>query len=155
MLLTRRRQVPVSTNNGLDSLARQLNRLVDDTFGAPFAPWDSTVTTSAWIPAVDVVEDDKAIRVVAELPGVKRDDVSVSFENNVLAIRGEKRQEREDTADRFHRYERSYGTFERHFSLPSTVDADHIEAAFDDGVLTVTLPKVERARPREIPVSTK
>jgi HSP20 family protein len=81
--------------------------------------------------------------------------VKISLENSTLTLRGEKKQAAEEKTERVHRYERSYGRFERVFTLPSTVDADRIEATFEDGVLTVMLPKTERARPREIPVNHK
>ncbi|HUG27972.1 MAG TPA: Hsp20/alpha crystallin family protein, partial [Gemmatimonadales bacterium] len=86
--------------------------------------------------------------------GVVAEDVKLSLENNQLSIRGEKRQAAEEQTERVHRYERSYGSFERVFTLPATVDAERIEARVEHGVLTVMLPKVERARPREIPVTT-
>jgi HSP20 family protein len=89
---------------------------------------------------------------VAELPGVKSEDVKLSIENNVLTIGGEKRQEAEAKTERVHRYERSYGVFERAFALPNSVDPDKIEARYENGILTVTVPKIEKARPREIPV---
>jgi HSP20 family protein len=108
--------------------------------------------TSAWHPAVDVFEDKTAVKIVAELPGVKPEDVKLSLENNVLTIRGEKKHEAEEKTDRVHRFERSYGSFERAFVLPSTVDGEKISADYRNGVLTVSVPKAERARPREIPV---
>jgi HSP20 family protein len=83
---------------------------------------------------------------------VKPEDVKLSLENNLLTIRGEKKQDAEERSERVHRYERSYGPFERAFVLPSTVDGEKISAEYRDGVLTVTVPKAERARPREIPV---
>jgi HSP20 family protein len=92
---------------------------------------------------------------VAELPGVKAEDVRISLENNVLTIRGEKRQAAEDKTDQVHRYERYYGVFERSFSVPSTVDAEHIKASYDLGVLTVRLPKLEKAKPRQIEVKVE
>jgi HSP20 family protein len=101
-----------------------------------------------------VFEDKDAVKIVAELPGVKPEDVKLSLENNLLTIRGEKKQEAEERTDQVHRYERSYGSFERAFVLPSTVDGDKISAQYGNGVLTVTVPKAERAKPREIPVST-
>lgn len=155
MLLTLRRQVAATTGSGLTPLSQQLNRMLDNVFTSSSAWRDDTVATSSWVPAVDVIEEDDAIKIVAEVPGVRPEDVTVSFENQVLVIRGEKEQEHTEPSDRVRRYERSYGAFERHFSLPSTVDADKIEAHYDVGVLTVSLPKVERARPREIPVSTQ
>jgi HSP20 family protein len=85
---------------------------------------------------------------------VNPEDVKLSLENNLLTIRGEKKQEAEERSERVHRYERSYGTFERGFVLPSTVDGDKISAQYQNGVLTILVPKAERARPREIPVRT-
>jgi HSP20 family protein len=85
---------------------------------------------------------------------VKPEDVKLSLENQVLTIRGEKRQESERTDERWHRYERNYGSFERSFTLPTTVDADRIQATTEHGVLTVTLPKSEKAKPKEIPIRT-
>ncbi len=97
-------------------------------------------------------ESKDSVKIVAELPGVKPEDVKLSLENNLLTIRGEKKQEAEERNERVHRYERSYGSFERAFALPSTVDGDKITADYRNGVLTVSVPKAERARPREIPV---
>jgi HSP20 family protein len=94
------------------------------------------------------------VKIVAEVPGVKPEDVKLSLENNLLTIRGEKKQEAEERSERVHRYERSYGAFERAFMLPSTVDGDKISAEYQNGILTILVPKAERARPREIPVKT-
>jgi HSP20 family protein len=81
--------------------------------------------------------------------------VRLSIENNLLTIRGEKKQQAAETTERVHRYERSYGTFERTFALPTTVDSEKIDASYAHGILTVIIPKAERARPREIPVKVK
>jgi HSP20 family protein len=124
---------------------RRLGNVLDEAF-------ESGAITSAWHPAVDIFEDKDAVKIMAELPGVKPEDVKLSLENNLLTIRGEKKQEAEERNERVHRYERSYGSFERAFVLPSTVDGEKISAEHRDGVLTVTVPKAERARPREIPV---
>jgi len=124
---------------------RRLGNVLDEAF-------ESGAITSAWHPAVDIFEDKDAVKIVVELPGVKPEDVKLSLENNLLTIRGEKKQEAEERNERVHRYERSYGSFERAFVLPSTVDGEKISAEYRDGVLTVTVPKAERARPREIPV---
>ena len=126
---------------------RRLNSALDEAFGSE----DGSIT-SAWHPAVDVFESKDSVKIVAELPGVKSEDVKLSLENNLLTIRGEKKQEAEERNERVHRYERSYGSFERAFMLPSTVDGDKITADYRNGVLTVSVPKAERARPREIPV---
>ncbi len=141
-------------NEGLQTL-RRLNNVLDEAFGNwPLQQDESGSITSAWHPAVDVFEDKDAVKIVAELPGVKPGDVKLSLENNLLTIRGEKKQEAEERSERVHRYERSYGSFERAFALPSTVDGEKISAEYQNGVLTVTVPKAERARPREIPVRT-
>ena len=131
---------------------RRLNSVLDEAFGA--FPREDGAITAAWSPVCDVFEDKEAVKIVAELPGVKPEDVKLSLENNLLTIRGEKKQEAEERSERVHRYERSYGSFERGFVLPSTVDGDKISAQYQNGILTVIVPKVERARPREIPVRT-
>ncbi len=125
----------------------------DRFFSRPF----SADVTSAWTPEVDVREAKDELVLSAELPGLETKDVSVSVENSVLTIGGEKRQEFETTNDegQVHIAERHYGRFERSFRLPQTVDAEKIDAKFKDGVLTVALPKVEAAKPRKIEVRVK
>ena len=130
---------------------RRLTNALDEAFGT-YQEEDGRTITTSWYPACDVFEDNEAIKIVAELPGVTPDGLKLSMENNLLTIRGEKKQQAEERTERVHRYERSYGAFERTFALPSTVDPERIEAGFENGVLTVSLPKAERARPREIPV---
>ena len=144
-----------TTRRGIDPLQslRRLNTLLDEAFGTwPAQQGDTGTITAAWLPAVDVFESPDSVKIVAEIPGVDAKDVKLSIENNVLTIRGEKKQVAEEKTERLHRYERSYGMFERTFALPNTVDPDRIEAKVESGVLTVVLPKAERARPREIPV---
>jgi HSP20 family protein len=134
---------------------RQLNRILDDAFSGWPLQEQGTIT-SAWFPPCDVVEDGDSVRIMMELPGVEPDDVRLSLENNILTIRGEKRQQQESSeGGRVHRYERSYGSFERSFSLPNTVDADKVSAEYDNGVLMVKLQKAERMRPREIPLNAR
>ena len=133
---------------------RRLNTLLEDAFSWPLGGESSSVT-AAWLPPVDVFENKDAVKIVAELPGVKPGDVRISLENSTLSLKGEKQQVAEESTDRVHRYERTYGAFERTFSLPSTVDADRIEAVFENGVLTISIPKVERAKPRQIEVKAK
>ena len=145
--------------DGLQNL-RRLSSVLDDAFNDSFGSWPlgqrfESALTAAWVPACDIVEDTDGIKLVMEVPGVHPGDVKLQLANNVLTIRGEKRQEAEEKADRVHRYERSFGSFERTFSLPSTVDADQIEADISDGVLTVMLPKAEKARPRQIEVKSR
>ena len=138
----------------MGSNLQRLNRLLDEAFtGFPFVE-PSTAITSAWFAPTDVSEDNESLQISMELPGVRPEDVKLSLENNMLTIRGTKRQQAEEQAERIHRYERSYGTFERTFALPNTVDAEKISAKYEHGILTVTVPKSERARPREIPVNS-
>lgn len=144
-----------TTRRPLDSMTslRRLNSVLDQAFNSwPFQNQENGALTSAWLPACDVFEDKDAVKIVAEVPGVRPEEVKLSIENNLLTIRGEKQQQAEERTERVHRYERSYGTFERTFSLPTTVDPDQIVATYEHGILTVTIPKAERARPREIPV---
>ncbi|MGH7508921.1 MAG: Hsp20/alpha crystallin family protein [Gemmatimonadales bacterium] len=136
---------------GLFGLQR-LNRFLDDAFAGWPTPDQSSVITSAWFAPTDVSEDAEGIQIAMELPGVDPDDVGLSLENNVLTIRGEKKQRAEERNERVHRFERTYGTFERTFVLPNTLDPEGIDARYENGVLFVTVPKAERAKPREIPV---
>jgi len=106
-------------------------------------------------PSVDVRETDNELIVTAEVPGLDRDDIKLTITPEGLTIRGEKRSTHEEKNDRMHRYERQYGSFERTFSLPGTVDVDRIEARYDNGVLTVEMPKVERAKPKQIEIKAQ
>ncbi len=109
-------------------------------------------TPAACSPSVDIVEDDKEFLGKAELPEVKKEDVHVSVQNNVLTIQGDRKFKKEDKGKRYHRRERSYGSFTRSFSLPEGTDAAKVKAEFKDGLLQVHLPKSEQARPRQIEV---
>ena len=133
---------------------QRLNRILDEAFSGLSFPEQGNVITSNWFAPTDVSEDQNTLHISMELPGVDPSDVRLSLENNVLTIRGEKRQQSEENNERVHRFERTYGVFERTFVLPNTVDPDNIEARYENGVLFVTIPKAERAKPREIRVST-
>jgi HSP20 family protein len=132
---------------------QRLNRILDEAFGSAFPEQGNVITSTLFAPT-DVSEDENALQLSMELPGVDPNDVRLSLENNVLTIRGEKRQQIDENNERVHRSERVYGVFERTFALPNTVDADQIEARFENGILVVRIPKSERARPREIRVSS-
>jgi HSP20 family protein len=125
----------------------RLNRMFESAWqGEPFSQ-------GGWVPPVDIVETSgKDVVVRAELPDMKREDIKVMFENNVLTIEGERKFERANEGDTYHRVERGYGTFRRSFSLPASVDASRVEADYKEGVLTVTLPRREESRPRQISV---
>ena len=135
----------------------RLARLLDEMFNYRTPPFfnEETGLLANWMPPVDVIEEKEHIRIVAELPGVKAEDVRITMENNVLMMRGEKKKEIEEKDKRVHRFERSYGMFERSFTLPSTIDANKIVARYDDGVLTVLLPKIEAAKPKQIAVKVE
>jgi len=135
---------------------RRMNQVLEAAFnGWPFTGEGPDLVTSAWVPATDIFEDAEGIKIAIELPGLAPEDVKLTIENNTLTIRGEKKQVAEEKTTRVHRYERSYGAFERSFTLPSTVDNDKVAARFEHGVLTVALPKAEKAKPREIEVRIK
>jgi HSP20 family protein len=104
-------------------------------------------------PAVDIYEDEKAIYLKAELPGINPEEIKVNVEKNVLTLEGERKFEKEEKKEGYHRVERSYGSFHRSFSLPDNVSADDIDAKYKDGVLTLTLPKTRESAAKEIKVS--
>jgi HSP20 family protein len=101
---------------------------------------------------VDIREQNDAYLVEVELPGLSKDDVKITMENNILTVQGEKKQEKEEKRGNYHRTERVYGSFQRSFTLPSSVKNEKIEAQYKNGILTVTLPKVEEAKPKAIEV---
>jgi|SRR5436853_1749293 len=131
---------------------RGMNRVLADAFGARER---ETSTLSAWTPAVDVYEDEGAYLIKAELPEINKDDVKVSLDKNVLTINGERRLENEEKRDNYHRVERNYGQFFRSFTLPPNVNIEAIAAEFKDGMLKLTLPKKEEAKPKQIEVAVK
>jgi len=136
-------------------LLYQLERRMGRVFTEPFRVFDwAPVETAAavWTPLVDIFEENEIIRLVAEIPGVKPEDVKISVEGNLLTIKGTKEQVAEEKAEKVHRYERAYGAFERTFTLPATVAPEKINATYGDGVLTIALPKVEAAKPHLIKV---
>lgn len=110
---------------------------------------------SAWAPAVDVYEEKDQYVVKAELPGVKRENVSLSLEDDVLTIKGERRYEKEEKQEGFLRVESAYGAFQRALQLPQSVKADAVTAEFKDGILKITLPKAESVKTREIKIEAK
>ncbi len=109
--------------------------------------------TDEWSPTVDISETKDEVIVKAEVPGMTKEDISVFLQDNVLTLRGEKKQEKEEKDKTFHRVERSYGSFVRSFTLPTLVQADKVKAAYKVGVLQITLPKAEEVKPKEILVS--
>jgi HSP20 family protein len=115
---------------------------------------ERSLPSMRWTPALDVAESDAAYVVTVELPGAKRDDVTLEMNEDVLTIRGEKKSEREEKDEQRHYVERTYGSFSRSFRLPAHVDPEGIKASFRDGVLTVEIPKTEAQKPRMIDIKT-
>jgi HSP20 family protein len=113
---------------------------------------DTSLSTSDWVPAVDIKETDDHFMIVADIPGVAPEDIEVQMENGVLTIKGERETEKTEEKDDFKRIERSFGSFYRRFSLPETADPDSIEAKSHNGVLEITINKQEKTQPRKISV---
>ena len=128
---------------------RFLRSLGDDVF-----PWPWTPRGEAVLPAMDVRENDHHYAVTVELPGVRKEDVHVELDEGLLTIRGEKKSEREEKNEHCRYTERSYGSFSRSFRLPYDVDADRLDASFKDGVLSLTIPRTEQAKPRAIAIKS-
>ena len=135
----------------LRSLQEEVNRLFSTNLNRSFG--DEGIGRGAWAPSVDIYENKDQIVLEAELPGMKQEDFDLSIENNVITLRGERRFEKTDDSDNYHRVERSYGSFTRSFTLPQTVNAEEAKAEYTNGVLRVTLPKREEAKSRRIAVS--
>jgi len=135
------------------TLSDRMNRLFGETGRSlPAWPTEEGLTTGVWNPPVDVFETNESIVLKADLPEVSKEDVDISVQGNVLTIRGERKREEEVKEKDFYRMERSHGVFTRSFTLPGTVDPEKIEAGFSSGVLTVTLPKREESKPKQIRV---
>ncbi len=127
-----------------------------DRLNQMFADLQSEAFNQAWVPAVDIYETDShEVVIKAELPDVKREDIGVTFENNVLTLTGERKQEQSTKREQFQRIERRFGTFSRSFTLPTSVDAGQIAASYKDGVLTIRLPRREEAKPKQIAVNVE
>ncbi len=124
-------------------------RLFQDTVNRLFS--DQT-TTRPWAPSVDIFETDNELVLKADIPGVDQKDIDIRLENGTLSLKGERKFEREEKNKGFHWLERSYGSFVRYFTVPETVDSENVKADFQNGVLTVTLPKKEIAKPKAIKV---
>jgi HSP20 family protein len=136
----------------LSSLHNEIDRL----FEAPFSALTAGLQpfTSGWSPALDLHEDKDNFTVRAELPGMKKEEIEISLHDGVLSISGERKEEKHEDFG-VHRSERFVGRFQRTLALPSAVDADKVKATYTDGILTVTLPKSEAAKPRQIQVKTR
>ena len=134
---------------GVSTLQEQINRLFHETFERT----GEQSSLSAWAPAVDIYENEHELVVKADLPDVDPKDLDIRVENNLLTIRGERKFEKKVNEENYLRVERSYGSFARSFTLASTVNADAIKADYQSGVLTLSIPKREEAKPKQIKVN--
>ena len=135
----------------LEDVSDRLNRM----FARPSAPratGKETMVVADWTPSVDISETEGEYQIKAEIPDVKKEDVKVTLEDGVLTIQGERKYEKEEKGKKYHRIERSYGSFVRTFSLPDVIDEEKVKAEFKDGVLNLHLPKSEKAKPKAIEV---
>ncbi|KPL18209.1 MAG: hypothetical protein AMJ92_08975 [candidate division Zixibacteria bacterium SM23_81] len=131
----------------------EMNRMFNDFFGR--VPARRAGAAERWVPAVDISEDGDNLYVDVEIPGMKKEDIKVSLEHNVLSLKGEKKLEKEIKEENYHRWERRYGSFSRSFELPVPVQSDKIDASYKSGVLHVILPKAEEVKPKQIPIEVK
>ena len=140
--------------NDFTNLRREMDRLFNSPRGGELAEDGSSIATSVWSPAVDIKEEEGKFTLVADVPGVDPKDIEITMADGRLTIRGERKHEAQSEQAGFKRIERSYGSFYRRFALPDTAAEEQVDASYDNGVLTVTIPKQERARPRQVEVRT-
>jgi HSP20 family protein len=136
----------------LEEVSDRLNRV----FARPAtrtANGKETMIVADWTPSVDISETEQEYQIKAEIPDVKKEDVKVMLEDGVLTIQGERKHEKEEKGKKYHRIERSYGSFVRTFSLPDVIEEEKVKADFKDGVLNLHLPKSEKAKPKAIEVN--
>ncbi|HAY21302.1 MAG TPA: molecular chaperone [Desulfobacterales bacterium] len=134
-------------------LRREMDRVFEDFFGPRrwgLIPWEGE-----WTPAMDVAETDEQVVVKAEIPGIEPKEINISLTGDVLTVKGEKKSEREEKKENYHLVERSYGAFSRSVTLPAAVDADKIDAKYEKGVLTITCPKKEAVKPKQIEIKAE
>lgn len=136
----------------LAQMQERINRIFGDTYARRYD--DDVMQRGEWVPAVDIFENgNQEIVLRAELPGVAKEAIDLRVENNTLTLKGERTREASVKDEQYHRIERSYGTFSRSFSLPSRIDTEKVRADFSDGILSITLPVKDEAKPRQISVA--
>jgi len=138
----------------LRTMQDQMDRLLNLSWGAPDFPGED-IKEGVWQPAVDIYETPESIVIKAELPDVEQKDIDVRIEDNTLTIKGERKHESEVKKENYHRIERYFGSFQRSFKLPGTVNQEGVSANCEKGVLTVTLPKKEEVKPKQINIEVK
>jgi HSP20 family protein len=138
----------------LTTIQDRMSRLFDENIGRVRFP-DTELAAGSWNPAVDIFETKDSVVLKAELPGVEKKDFCIEVKDNLLTLRGERKFEKETSEENYYRMERAYGSFSRSFTLPTTVDKDKVKAKFKDGVLEVTIPKTEAAKPKQISIDVE
>ncbi len=136
----------------LRAMQEQMNRLLDMAWNREAG---EELREGIWQPPVDIYEDENSVVIKAEVPGVDQKEIDIRIEDNTLTIRGERKHSQEVKKENYHRVERFYGTFQRSFSLPHTINQEQVKAACEQGVLTITLPKREEKKPKQINVEVK
>jgi len=141
------------------NIEREFNRMFNS-FNRRFGFGDTDdemaeYDNAVWTPLSDIAEDENSYKIKLDLPGIKKEDVKISYENGLLSISGERKQEKENKNSKYHRVEISYGKYFRSFTLPSKIKEDKIDAEFRDGQLMITIPKSEEAKPKQIEVKIK
>lgn len=132
------------------SLREKMNRLFEDMVTQRGE--DKELISSAWMPSVDIYEDESQLVLTAEVPGIEEKDIEIKVEDNTLSLHGERKMEKETKEENYHRIERSYGAFSRSFTLPNYIDTDKIRAEHENGVLKITLPKKPELKPRKVKI---
>jgi len=135
----------------LNTITDRMNRLFQDTYGTQTREGEGL--TSSFVPAVDIYEDEHNVIVKMEVPGIDQKDIDVRLENNTLTVRGERKFEKDEKEENFHRIERRYGSFYRAFTLPNTLDAEKVQADYENGILRINLAKKAEAKPKQIKVN--
>jgi HSP20 family protein len=136
-------------------LRTRMSRLFDEAFHDFLAPLGGheEIRNAGWMPSVDILETPDSLLFRAELPGMTKEDVDLTLENSTLTLKGERKFERDEEREAYHRIERGYGAFSRSFSLPANVRTEGVKATFDNGVLTIELPKADEAKPRRVEIA--
>jgi len=131
---------------------RDLQREVDSIFDQFFGRESDGDTSTVWAPRTDLSETDDAFRIRLDVPGMTKDDIAINLQNNTLTVSGERSSERQEDGEEYVRMERAFGNFHRTFTLPDAVDLDRVEATYDEGVLTINVPKTEKSTRRQIEI---
>ncbi len=153
-MLLARYEKPWNPFREMESVQSQMNSLINQLWGRQPVRTENgeSLGVTEWVPLVDIAETDQAYLIKAELPEIKREEISVKVENGVLSLTGERKFEQDEKKQKFHRVERLYGKFTRSFTLPDDADDTQVRAEFKDGILTVQVGKAEKTKPRQIEV---